>query len=363
MMILSALVLVAATVSVSKPIQAAPLRVGIAGLVHGHVGGFLNNALRRKDIEIVGIAEPNTAVAERYQKQYKLPASLFYSSYSEMMDKSKPEAVLAYTNTFDHKEIVEECAARKIHVMMEKPLAISNAHGKAIAEAGKRSGIHILVNYETTWYPNNGLIQKLAIDGKTLGKIRKVTVRDGHQGPKEINVQAEFLDWLTDAKRNGAGALYDFGCYGANLTTWLMNNERPISVMALTQTFKPEIYKSVDDDAIIVLEYPGAQATIMASWNWPYGRKDWEIYGEHGSIITTGSGPIKYRIRQSAEETITPDQPSPTNGDPISYLIAVIRGNLKPTGTSSLENNLIVTEILDAARTSAKTGKRVMLPH
>ena len=50
------------------------------------------------------------------------------------------------------------------------------------------------------------------------------------------------------------------------------------------------------------------------------------------------------------------------NSDPLSYLAAVVRGDIRPSGLSSLEVNLIVTEILDAARESARTGKRVPLP-
>ena len=60
-----------------------------------------------------------------------------------------------------------------------------------------------------------------------LATIRKVVVHDGHQGPKEINVAPEFFAWLNDPKLNGAGALYDFGCYGADLMTWLMDGQRP----------------------------------------------------------------------------------------------------------------------------------------
>jgi predicted dehydrogenase len=58
-----------------------------------------------------------------------------------------------------------------------------------------------------------------------LGAIRRVVVHDGHQGPKEIGVPPEFLSWLTDPAQNGAGALYDFGCYGVDLMTWLMHGE------------------------------------------------------------------------------------------------------------------------------------------
>ena len=105
---------------------------------------------------------------------------------------------------------------------------------------------------------------------------------DGHSGPKEINVQPEFLDWLTDPVQNGAGALFDFGCYGANLMTWLMDNQRPIAVTAVTQHFQPDVYPRVDDEATILVEYPKAQGIIQASWNWPFNRKDLEVYGDHG---------------------------------------------------------------------------------
>ena len=75
---------------------------------------------------------------------------------------------------------------------------------------------------------------------QAAGEIRKMVAMDGHEGPKEINVQPEFFDWLTDPVKNGAGALFDFGCYGANLMTWLMDNQRPLAVTAVTQQFKPD---------------------------------------------------------------------------------------------------------------------------
>ena len=86
--------------------------------------------------------------------------------------------------------------------------------------------------------------------------------------------------------RNGAGALMDFGCYGANLMTYLMQGARPTSVTAVTQQLQPSDYPRVDDEATIVVTYPSAQAIIQASWNWPIGRKDLEIYGTRGYVMT-----------------------------------------------------------------------------
>ena len=141
-----------------------------------------------------------------------------------------------------------------------------------------------------------------------LGQIRKVVVHDGHQGPKEIGVQPEFLAWLTDPKLNGAGALFDFGCYGADLMTWLMDGERPQSVTAVTQQIKPQIYPRVDDEATIILKYPQAQAIVQASWNWPFDRKDMEVYGQSGYVITVKKEDIRVSARGRQTGTTTRGQ-------------------------------------------------------
>ena len=343
-------------------LQAAePLRLGVAGLVHGHVSGFFRQALERPDVRIAGIAEADDAVAARYAKAFRYDPALRHTSLEKMLDSAKPEAVVAYTNTFDHRRVVELCAARGIHVMMEKPLAVSAEHGAAIAAAGRRAKIHVLVNYETTWYPNNQTLWSVVKERKALGEIRKVVVRDGHQGPREINVPPEFLGWLTDPKKNGAGALYDFGCYGANLMTWLMDGARPLTVTAVTQRMKPSVYPNVDDDATVVLTYPRAQAVLQASWNWPYSRKDLDIYGESGYVQTIRDVASRVRIGKAAEEEIkAPPCPAPFE-NALSYFGAVVRGRIAPSGLSALENNLVVTEILDAARRSAASGTTIRL--
>lgn len=343
--------------------HAEPLRVGIAGLTHGHAGGFFNrNLARALDVNVVGISEPDKELGAKYAAKYKFSADRIFTSHAEMLDKAKPEAVMIFSNTFDHKEIVELCAKRKIPVMMEKPLAVSMEHARAIQAAAKSSGIPVMVNYETTWYPVNGPIQSMFKEGK-LGEIRRIVTHYGHQGPKEIGVGPEFFGWLTDPEKNGAGALFDFGCYGANFATWLFQNERPLSVFAVTRTNKPDIYPKVDDEATIVVQYPKTQLIVQPSWNWPFSRKDMEVYGQKGYLISVDPGVYRFRTEGMKQEqsTVAP-QLAAADGDVISYLTAVVRQKLKPTGLSSLENNMIVTEILAAARESAKTGRLVMLP-
>jgi predicted dehydrogenase len=237
------------------------------GLVHGHRVGFIPDLLARKDMRVVGIAEPDGELAQATVTRYAMAGTPLFTSTDKMLEATRPQVVVTLTNTFDHAAVVKACAARGVHVMMEKPLAVSVAHGRAMAEDARRGKIHVLVNYETTWHPANHAVRRLVKEQAAIGEIRKVVVHDGHKGPKEIGAGPEFLGWLTDPKLNGGGALFDFGCYGANLMTWLMDDQRPLSVSAVTQTLKPDVYPRVDDEATIVLSYPRAQAILQASWS------------------------------------------------------------------------------------------------
>ena len=352
---LSAFVIFAAVAQTEAP----PLRLAIAGLVHGHVDGFLRAIQGRKDVQLVGVFDPDAVLRQQYGRKYNLPESLLFSDLGGMLAATKPEAVASFTSTFDHPVVVEAAAKLRVAVMMEKPLAVSVEHARRIERAATTGGIPVIVNYETTWYPSHGEIWKLIKTEHAAGDIRKMVAMDGHEGPKEIGVGPEFFAWLTDPEMNGAGALYDFGCYGANLMTWLMDNQRPIAVTAMTQQIKPHIYPKVDDEATVLVEYPKAQGIIQASWNWPFGRKDLEVYGATGYAIATGGNGLRVRLHGHEEQARTPAPLPEQDRDSVSYLISVVRGGRKPSGLSSLANNVIVTEILAAARESARTGKRV----
>ncbi len=345
--------------------QENPLRIGVAGLTHTHVHWILGRE-DIGDIEIVGIAEPNRDLAQRYANQHGYSMDLVYDSLEEMIAATKPEAVTAFGTIYDHLEVVETCAPKGIHVMVEKPLAVSLDHAKKMAALAKKHNIHLLTNYETTWYPTNHKAKELLEEGK-VGDLRKVIVRDGHRGPSKLGINSEFLDWLLDPKANGGGAIMDFGCYGANLITWLVQGKRPNTVTAVTQQLQPENNPKVDDDAIIILTYDDAQAIIEASWNWPIGRKDMELYGLTGAIYADNRNNLRIRIAEGydgfQEEKQTLEERETPLNDPFSLLAAVVKNTISlPThDLSSLENNMVVMEILEAARKSARTGKTVTL--
>ena len=297
---------------------------------------------------------------------YTLDDALFFSEMDRMLDELQPDGALAFGPISEHLDVVRSCAPRGIHVMVEKPLAFSVAHAKEMEHLAKSHRIHLLTNYETSWYPTtDAVINYVRNDGGEMGQIRKAVFHHGHRGPKEIGVGPEFLAWLTDPEQNGAGALIDFGCYGANIMTTLMQGERPVSVLALSQTHKPETYPLVDDEATILVEYKEAQAIIQASWNWPFDRKDMEVYGSNGYCMALDRQNLKTRFKGEGTETLRLIEVRDTSTiiNPFEYFAGVIKGSLEVSdyGLYSLENNLLVVEILSSAIESAKTGKRIYL--
>jgi predicted dehydrogenase len=351
--------------SIASQAQQSPIpivRVVIVGLVHDHALGLLSGMRKNTNVELVGISEPDKALSERYAKQFNLDSKLLFTDTGTMLDQLHPDAVLVYTDILDHRRVIEAAARRGIPSMVEKPLATTVEDALAIRKVAREHHVQVFVNYETTWYASNAEAIREAKQGK-LGAIRRVVVHDGHEGPKEIGVSPTFLGWLTDPEKNGAGAMFDFGCYGADLMTVLMHGETPLSVTAVALTDKPEIYPNVDDDATIIIRYPKAQAVLQPSWTWTFARKDMEVYGTTGYAITEAADHIRARYVPEKAEAEIPVPPLPVmQQNSLNYLAGVLHGQIDPKNDlTSLETNMIVVQILAAARESAKTGRTVEL--
>jgi predicted dehydrogenase len=358
------LTMLLAGVQLSAVAAQKPIRLAIAGMTHTHIAFILGRA-DKGDFELVGIFETNQELVQKLAKKYKFSPEIVYHNLNEMLDKVKPDAVVAFGTIFDHLSVVEACAPRGIHVMVEKPLAVSGKHAARMAELALKYKIHLLTNYETSWYPTTAKSFEMVNKDHFAGTLRKVVIHDGHQGPVEIGCDPVFLSWLTDPVLNGGGAIVDFGCYGANLMTALTHGEKPLSVTAVTRQFKPLIYPKVDDEATIVVSYRESQCIIQASWNWPFSRKDMEIYGDEGYLIAVNRNDLRSKgkgMNEEKTEKVTASNVA-VYEDPFTYFADVIWGKVEipEYGLYSLENNVRVVEILDAARLSAKKGKTILL--
>ncbi|MGB5819786.1 MAG: Gfo/Idh/MocA family oxidoreductase [Saonia sp.] len=339
-----------------------PLRIGVIGLVHTHVHWILGRE-KIGDITIVGIVEPNRELAKKYSVQHGYSMDIVFNTMEEMVAATRPEAVTAFNTIYGHLEVVEFCAPKGIHVMVEKPLAVNLGHAKKMIALAQKHNIHLLTNYETSWYGSSYKAYDLAITEQKVGDLRRIVFHTGHPGPIEIGCNPEFLEWLIDPDLNGGGALTDFGCYGANLATWFMQGEVPEKIYCTTQQLKPELYPEVEDDAILIISYPKVQVIIQASWNWSHNRKDMELYGTTGYVICKNGTDMEV-MEKETDGPYALEAPSLLQGihDPFALLQKVVKDNyeLPRFDVSSIENNMIVIQILEAAKHSAKNGETVI---
>ncbi len=136
--------------------ETAPLRIGVAGVTHGHLSEVKDRIRAgRKDFVVVGVAEENDEYRNDNDLTRYLDASVFYKDLEKMLDETKPEAVVAYGSAYDHLKVVKACAPRGIHVMVEKPLAANMRQANEMKKLAEKYGIMVLTNYETTWYATN----------------------------------------------------------------------------------------------------------------------------------------------------------------------------------------------------------------
>ena len=305
-----------------------PIRLAIIGLGHDAVGDFISRARNHRDVQLVGIVEPNQALATRYARLFNLSTNFFESSLDALLARTNVQAAAVFTSTFDHRRVVESCAAHKIDVMLEKPLAVNLEDALAMAAAAKKAGVQIIVDYETSWYSSIQTASEIVQGRHAIGDLRQIMVVAGDRGPKETGCSDAFLEWLTDPALNGGGVLTDFGCYGADLITWFMNGQRPTAVFAVAQHIKPEIYTNVEDEATIVITYPQSQGIIKASWNLPFAERSIKAYGSTGYAFAPRMDLLQVRLPDTDESDLElPAQPETDRlTDDISYFAAIVRG-------------------------------------
>src|SRR5207237_209614 len=101
-----------------------PVSYAIMGLTHDHAYGFIPRARNSQELQLAGIVERNQELVAHYAKVFNLPTNLFSPSLEALLARTNIQAVATFTSTLEHRRVVEECAARHIHVMVEKPLAV-----------------------------------------------------------------------------------------------------------------------------------------------------------------------------------------------------------------------------------------------
>jgi len=353
------------------------LRVAGVNFDHMHMGDNLRFVHDHPGVELVGVCDERPERMESSVEAFGLPADAVFTDWRACMEVTQPDLVILCPATGEHALWVERVAEFGVHVLLEKPFAASLADADAIAEAMRRGGGKLGVNWPLAWYPPHVTAKRLIDEGR-IGYVQSVNYYDGNRGPlyhveAKIETTAEFRadekakSWFYKREKGG-GSLLDYLGYGATLGTWFMGGVSPLTV---TTVADQPAGLEVDEHSITVARYETGLCRFETRWGtftdpWthqPQPKCGFEIVGSEGTITSYDyEETVRVQTRGCPGGEILPvDQLSPPFQDPVQYLVHCIEGELPVEGPLSVEMARIGQQIVDSAVLSSSLGRTVEL--
>ncbi len=338
-----------------------PIHVGVLGLTHDHIWGNLDELAACDLGELVAVADPNPELLEKVRQE--TGCSQVFESYADMLKQVELDAVYVYADNATGADLAVMAANAGLHVMVEKPMASTLEGAVAMLAAARSAGTLLMVNWPFNWWP--GLQKAMAMaQGGEIGQLFSVRYRSAHAGPKELGCTPYFYEWLYDEELNGAGALMDYCCYGTALARYLLGV--PSRVMGMAGNLLKD-YVTVDDNAVIMMQWARAMAMSEASWTQIGHLTSYVavVYGSEGTIVVEPgrNGRVLLATREK-EDGVELDVPAsaPHLANASAYFLHCIANNLPIEGLCAAEVGRDAQEILEAGLISALSGEAVSLP-
>lgn len=276
------------------------VRIGVIGL--GNMGGghlsYIHNV---PGAVLAGVCDIDTKKLADTAAKHKVKG---FATASEMIKSGDVDAIIIAVPHYDHMPIAAEAFAKGIHVMCEKPLAVSVKAGregiKAYEKALKKFPelkFGIMFQMRT-----NKLYQKVReiITAGELGEISRVTWLLTNWF-RSWSYYASG-GWRATWKGEGGGVLINQCPHNLDLIQYLLGGLMPKRVTAICNIGKTHPIE-VEDDVSAILEYPnGAVGHFVTSTGEAPGTNRLEIAGDRGKLVVEDNKIIFYRTRVSVQE-------------------------------------------------------------
>jgi predicted dehydrogenase len=246
----------------------------------GHIPAYLERARRRRDVEIVAVAD--SCPARLAQASRDLPGVRLYADYHALLNAVADglDFVDIATPPCDHAEIAHAALDQGLHVLCEKPLTSTLSEASALLEHAARARRVIFPCHNYKHAPVVKAIRQILQSGK-IGRVRNVTLntfRNTHaRGVAEWRPH-----WRREKKYSGGGIAMDHGSHTFYLAfEWM--GAYPTAVSAKMATLGPEPYDT-EDNFTAVLTFPEGLAQAHLTWTAGVRKVIYAIQGERGAI-------------------------------------------------------------------------------
>jgi predicted dehydrogenase len=245
------------------------------------------------DVRLVGVCDATRYVLDVLGKYTGVPV---YTDLTDMLDRTKPAAVIIATPTHLHAGMVREALERGIHVFCEKPLFTDPVESTALTDLAARRGVVTQVGYHNRFVASFREVHRLL----GLGAIGPVTTALAEAyGP--VVLKPAGRTWRSQ-RTSGGGSLYDYAAHPLNLLTWYLGEPQGVTGSKLTSIFSAQI----DDAVAATLHYPTGTAQLCVNWSDESQRKmttKITLWGTQGRIYADRQE-IQVYLRDSA---VVPD--------------------------------------------------------
>jgi predicted dehydrogenase len=351
-------------------------RVAVIGFAHMHAGDQIRQILGNEDATLVGIWDTDPARRDGVADDLSVSTSVRYADLDNLIIDARPDIAVVCSTTGEHTELVELLAARGIHVILEKPFALTLFDADRMIAASDAAGTVLAVNWPLAWYPVHFTTQRLIAEGM-IGEVTEVHYYDGNRGPlTHVHDKKERVDPDLAAKQAswwyspefGGGSLLDYLGYGSTIGTWFRDGEMPTRLTAIA--WGSEGLK-VDEQSVVAASYRSGLSTFQTKWgtfsdpwtNQPAPGCGFVVVGTAGTITSRDFAPAVY-IQTLAHPEAVPipvDEARPDQTGALSHVIHCLKTGTQPTGPSSKEFSRKGQQIVDAAIESVATGRTTEL--
>ena len=202
--------------------SSSKIRYAVVGLGHIAQVAVLPAFKNSKNSELVAIVSGESEKLKKLGKKYRLDHVYSYQDYDRAL--SEVDAVYIAVPNHLHREYAVRAANAGVHVLCEKPMAVTEEECKAMIDAAEQNQVKLMIAYRLHFEAGNLEAIRLAESGK-LGDLRIFTSEFAQQ-VTEDNVR------VTEATERGGGPVYDMGVYCINAARYLFRAE-PTEIFAM----------------------------------------------------------------------------------------------------------------------------------
>ncbi|MFI9272618.1 Gfo/Idh/MocA family protein [Kitasatospora sp. NPDC052896] len=290
-------------------------RAALIGLGHQTLEEHLPGLLGSGRAELVAVCDSNSDVLRACQNTLQVPA---FTRAADLLDSVKPDFVIVAIPHYAGRAVIEECSARGVHVLKEKPFATSLAEARELAATCLAGQVELMVTLQRRFNPIYTSVLGL------LDQIGTPFLIDGHY---TFHTDDPGAGWRGDVKQAGGGCIIDMGYHLIDLLLWYFG--MPSRILAdFSAAALPGAGYDAEDTAVIQLGYDRDLygSILLSRWAAPKTEK-LHVVGTRGSVLLTKGQVQRLDLGGAVVEELTrPHAPASAATAQIDYFCRVLDG-------------------------------------